>query len=120
MSVCVLFVVFRRGLTLPCFLAVHKPREQAVDSEAFCYAADCGVELAKKLVHGGKVRVHAVRPRMIAEMLLHTRRRVLAELECLHAGPHRERFLETALRSPHAQRGSRRRASARPEHLSVA
>jgi hypothetical protein len=27
-----------------------------VDAEAFGYAADCGVELAKRLVHGGKVR----------------------------------------------------------------
>ena len=36
--------------------AVQRPREQAVDSEVFAHLTDCGVELAKKLVHGSKVR----------------------------------------------------------------
>ena len=34
---------------------MQRPREQAVDSEVFAHLADRGVELAKKLQHGGKV-----------------------------------------------------------------
>jgi hypothetical protein len=37
------------------WVAVQRPREQAVDSEVFAHLTDRGVELAKKLAHGGKV-----------------------------------------------------------------
>jgi hypothetical protein len=38
-----------------CRIVVQRPREQAVDSEVFAHLTDRGVELAKKLAHGGKV-----------------------------------------------------------------